>query len=168
MKSFWKNFEKNFSSVLLVAILIILSIQVFARYLFMYSPSWSEELARYLFIWFIYTSVSFAAQQNAHITIDSIMNIYPEKWKTRIKKLGNVVWIVFNLVMVYFGVQYTYRLYEVNQVSVGVPISMWIIYAAIPFGYALMSVRLIMSMIRPTGNTSASDDEIALSETGGI
>lgn len=164
MKRFMHDIEKNVSSLLLVAILVVLSIQVFSRYLFQHSPSWSEELARFLFIWFIYISISYAAQKNAHITIDSFLGIYPPAARPYIKKLGILVWLAFNVVIIYCSIVYTWKIMEVNQVAVGVKISLWTVYISIPLGYILMSVRLVQRLLAG----SAAEEEKTTEVTGGL
>ena len=58
MKKILSFLDEHFEEYLLIAILGIMSIvicyQVFMRYVMAASLSWSEELARYLFIWMAY------------------------------------------------------------------------------------------------------------------
>lgn len=62
--------EEWLSVAVLIAILILLSYQVIMRFVFHNTNSWSEELARYLFIWLVYLSASYAIYKNAHIKIE--------------------------------------------------------------------------------------------------
>ena len=55
--------EISICVALLSAMTLILAVQVFMRYVMGASLSWSEELARYLFIWLIYLGISFGARQ---------------------------------------------------------------------------------------------------------
>ena len=50
-KSIISRAEEIISSMSLAAMVVIISVQVFQRYVLQYSLDWSEELARYLFIW---------------------------------------------------------------------------------------------------------------------
>ena len=43
--------EEIFSSLSLAAMTLLIAVQVFQRYVLQNSLDWSEELARYLFIW---------------------------------------------------------------------------------------------------------------------
>ena len=49
-----ENIEKILCVVLLAAMSILIVVQVFFRYALNNSLSWTEELARYMFIWLIY------------------------------------------------------------------------------------------------------------------
>ena len=62
-----KKIDEHLEDILLVTLLSLMSliifVQVIMRYLMRNSLSWSEELARYLFIWSIYLAVSYAAKE---------------------------------------------------------------------------------------------------------
>jgi hypothetical protein len=44
----------GFSVVAMSVMLVIIFAQVVTRYLFNYTPEWSEELARFLFVWVVF------------------------------------------------------------------------------------------------------------------
>ena len=41
------------------------------RYVVGASLSWSEELARYVFIWLVYIGISYAVQMKAHVKVEA-------------------------------------------------------------------------------------------------
>ena len=59
-KSLITRIEEVVSSFCLSAMIVIISVQVFRRYVLQSSLDWSEELARYFFIWAVYIGCSFA------------------------------------------------------------------------------------------------------------
>lgn len=148
LNDFFKNFEKNFCVFLMTAILIVLTIQVVGRYVFNYTPQWSEELARYLFIWLTFTGIGYAAQQNAHIRIEAFNNMWPKSIRKVIAIIGELIWVAFNIIIIYVSAKYTYGVFASKQVSVAVKINMGWAYLAIPFGYALMTIRIIANIIK--------------------
>ena len=54
MKFLNEHLEEFFIIPLMFAMSIIIFIQVVMRYAFQNSLTWSEELARYLFVWLVY------------------------------------------------------------------------------------------------------------------
>jgi len=148
IKKLGSNFEEILCNSLLAVMLIILTYQVILRFVFKNSNAWSEELARYLFIWFIYAGASYAAQKIAHIKIDSLMNLYPKRARKFIRYTGIIIWIMFNVVVIITGTNYVITLHQADQVSLGLGIRMSYIYAAIPVGYALMTFRLVQNLIK--------------------
>ena len=65
------NLEKYCCVVLMSVMTVIIFVQVVARYVFQNSLSWSEELARYIFIWLVYLGISYGCQMRKHIKIDA-------------------------------------------------------------------------------------------------
>ncbi len=63
MKYVWEHLEEFFIIPLMFAMSIIIFIQVIMRYVFQNSLTWSEELARYMFVWLVYFAVSFTARR---------------------------------------------------------------------------------------------------------
>ena len=57
MKYVWEHLEEFFIIPLMFAMSIIIFIQVIMRYVFQNSLTWSEELARYMFVWLVYFAV---------------------------------------------------------------------------------------------------------------
>ena len=72
MKWFLDHVEEFFMIPLIFAMSIIIFIQVVCRYVFQNSLTWSEEMARYMFVWLVYFSVSYTARREKHIRIDAI------------------------------------------------------------------------------------------------
>lgn len=163
VKRFFKDFEKNACVLLLAAILIILTYQVMARYILKTTPSWSEELSRYLFIWVIFLGASYAAQAASHIRIETLNKAWPRAMRKPIMLIGTIVWIIFNLVILYSSGVYTYKIFVSKQISIGVNINMGWAYLAIPVGYALMIIRITTNLftgkelIMPTPEELAED-----------
>lgn len=137
------NFEFYISFVLLWVALVILFIQVVLRYVFHYSTAWAEELARYAQLWLIFISASFATKTHAHVRIDALVSVWPKKWRPYIYDIGDFIWMICNLIVVYFGFHYTVKVYQMGSIATGLKISLAWIYAAIPVGYLLMTLRLI-------------------------
>src|SRR4030043_1114786 len=61
---------------------VIIILQVFMRYLFLYSLSWSEEVARYLMIWVSFLGASLALKYGFHIGVEFVTNRISEKKRT--------------------------------------------------------------------------------------
>lgn len=148
LKRFVSDLENNISVVLLIWILVVLTMQVILRFLFKNSNSWSEEMSRYLLIWFSYLSASVCVSTNTHIRIDTFVKVWPKPLRPAIIILGNLVFLLFCLFTTYHGAIYTRSLAAAHQVSLGLGIEMWVVYAAIPVCNAAMAVRLIQLMVK--------------------
>ena len=61
--------ELILSNVTLAMLVLVLILQVVFRYGLQTGLTWSEEVSRFAFIWFVYLSASLAAQRGAHIRV---------------------------------------------------------------------------------------------------
>lgn len=65
------------TAVILVAIMVIILVQTFTRYVIFYSIPWSEEASRYLFVAMILLGINMGISQNLMVRIDIIDNFLP-------------------------------------------------------------------------------------------
>lgn len=149
LKNCFNSAEKWICIVLFFVTLVLLTIQVVSRYVFNSSPSWTEELARYCFVWLIFLGASYAASQAAHITIDTAINIYPKKIRKYMALLGLLIWTVVNIFIVYYSAKFTLKLYTSNRISISLFINVAYVYAAIPVGYAFTTIRILQKELLP-------------------
>lgn len=133
--------EKLFLAVTVAIMIIVITYQVIMRYVFSHANSWSEELARYLFIYDVMVGAAMAIRRNSHLQIDILINLL--KPKTRC-----VFTIVATLVgMVFLGFLFSYSLMLVQTgartMSAGLGIPMSIPYTCMPVGIILMLLTSI-------------------------
>jgi len=147
---FYNRIEELLCSFILIAMLVLLSVQVFGRFILNYSNSWSEEATRYLFVWFVYLGASYAVYKEAHIKLDGAMNLFPKGTRKYIELLGNVIFLVYCIVLFYFSAKYTAKINAAGQVSLGLGIKMSLVYLSIPFCHLLMAVRLLVIIYKKT------------------
>lgn len=157
LKRWINDFEANACSILLFVMLIILFMQVVLRYVFNAPTAWSDELARYLFIWFAYLAASMCALSNTHIRIDILAKVWPKIIRPYIFFVGNLIFFLFCVFTTYYGWLFTESLIQAGQVSLGLGIQMWVVFAALPVCNLLMMIRLIQSTIRVVKDGSYKD-----------
>lgn len=141
--------EETLGVTIMAVILAVLTLQVIMRFLpFLPPNSWSEELARYLFVWFVYLTACVAIYHNAHIKIDAALNLYPKKLCIYVMILGNMIFLLYALGITYFGARYTMDIWRSGQISMGLHIKMAYVYASIPVCHFIMALRLIQLSVK--------------------
>ena len=71
------NIESYVCRSLLAFFVVLLFAQILMREFFDFSLSWSEELATYLFVWFVFFGASYAAKLGAHNRVTFQFNLLP-------------------------------------------------------------------------------------------
>ena len=147
---FLSDFETRLSYVLIVLLTVVLSVQILNRYIFSTSFVWLEEIARISFVWLIYFSVASAARENSHIRVGLIDMFVSPKVVRGLNYLADALVIVFNLVIVWFGIQLIISSITYGNKTPVTDIPMGFIYAVIPFCFALMIFRILGYTYRDT------------------
>ena len=75
VKKFLDNFEEYFCVWTMAIMTILVFIQVVMRYVFSNSLSWSEELARFIFLWLSWIGASYAVKERSHFRVEMFANM---------------------------------------------------------------------------------------------
>jgi len=160
-KEKWYNeIEANICVVIAIAMLAILTQQIFSRYIFHSTNAWADELTRYMLVWFAYMAASIAVFKNVHIKIDLVLAIWPRAMRPYLKLFSNVIFFIYCIAVVYFSANQTYDLYASGGISLGMGIPLWTVHLIIPLGHLFMAIRLIQLEIRLIKNPELLQDSV--------
>jgi len=140
------NAEITINIFLMSFMVIILFIQVIMRRVFNNSLFWSEELARYMFIWLVYLGISHGARLRKHIKIDASLKLLPVKARPYMEILGDVLFLSFAVFVVFTAYRWVSLQLMLGQRSAALGIPMWVIFSAPMVGFTLTAVRQIQSV----------------------
>ena len=126
---------------------ILIALQVSTRYIFNNSLTWTEELARYLFIWESWIGISIGAKKGKHIKIEIITSRLKGKVQFIVLTLADICTLAIIAVLIYYGVDLTDKVYSMMTTSASLKIPMWLIYLALPTGCSLMAIRIIADIV---------------------
>ena len=137
------NFESYACQFLLAFFVVLLFLQILLREFFHYSISWGEELATYLFVWFVFLGASYACRLGAHNRVTFQFKMLPKKVAMAIEAFADLIWVSFNVYFIYLS--YTFVFVKMNlfwkSQTMGVPMKYF--YMILPFAFILMAVRVI-------------------------
>ncbi|WP_337997707.1 TRAP transporter small permease [Oleispirillum naphthae] len=131
--------------LLFAAMTTIILMQVFFRYVLENSLSWSEELARYMFIWLTFLGASIAMREKAHIKVSEIVGLVKNKKLNAILRLAAcVAGIVFLYILTTNSLVVAQRVFSLGQVSPTMEfLPIGVTYFAIPIGCLFMILNLV-------------------------
>ena len=148
LKTLDKNAERWLLLVFYVMLVGTMFIEVVRREVFSYSSIWGEEIVRYSFIYLAWIGAAAAVKERAHIRIDVIMNYIGRRAKAVLYIFGDIVMFGVALIAVYYSFETVHVSWEFGSVTHGLRISqVWFLFA-VPFGFALVVVRLVQSFLR--------------------
>jgi len=130
----------------LVVMTFCVFLQVFTRYIFHFSYSWPEELARFCFIWTSLLGACLALEQKKLHDIDIIFNKFPEALKPYVALGAHLLVCVILAVLVIYGVKLTALVHP--QESPAMELRMSYVYSAVPFASGMMLISYIFETIK--------------------
>lgn len=142
LKAFFDHFESYLCQFLLVFFVIVIFMQIVLRQINM-SLSWTEEIARYAFIWFILFGACYATRLCALNRV-TVQFLKAPKWVTNTFMLiGDVIWIIFSLIMAYYGYLAVLDLREFPYYTPALDWDLGYVYLVFPLSFTLMAIRIV-------------------------
>jgi TRAP-type C4-dicarboxylate transport system permease small subunit len=130
--------------LILIFLNLIVGLQVFSRYVLNHSLFWSEELARYLFIWLVFLSAAMVLRQDRHIQVSAVVDILPASLKRAIIVLGELLMLGFAVVVLVESIRLAAMVWTVLTAAMEIP---WaFVYLGIILGMAIMVLALAGSL----------------------
>lgn|SRR5699024_7831275 len=140
-----EHLEEYILVILSIFTVVVIFSQVVLRYIFSSSLPWSEEIARYAFIWMIYVGVSYGVKRQKHLSVDVITMLFNDRGKIIINIISNILFLIFALVITYYGIDIVGR---ITRESAALEIPMEYVYLALVVGMILTSIRLIQNIYK--------------------
>lgn len=136
-----------FSVAAMSVMLVVIFAQVISRYVFNWTPEWSEELARYLFVWVVFIGSALIMGESGHLAVQFVPNHFKGTVTGRLLEIViNLSGYVFILILFTQGAKMTRVM--TFQMSPGMEIPMSWVYAVIPLSSALMLLYLVKDTVR--------------------
>lgn len=133
-------------SALFSVMILVSLLQVFFRYVLNDSLTWSEELARYLFVWTAFLGSIIALHRGLHIDVDVLTSIVGKKTKTCLALLAKACVIALLLVLTVYGWRIVMLTWDAPSAALRIPMAL--VYMAIPLGAMGMLVVTVFQTVR--------------------
>lgn len=131
--------------VVLTAMVAAIGAQVVARYIFNAPFSWSEELARYLFLWVVFLGASQAMRRHEHIAVGLLIDRLPLRLRQMVIVLLNGLIASFLAVLVLQGWKIVGVVAPLK--SIALKVTMAVVYLPLVVGGAIMFVRIVAQTV---------------------
>ena len=128
--------------LLLGAMSCIVFANVALRYLTNYSIPWAEEVARYMMVWMTFIGAGLTLRYGGHVAITNLMETMSPRVQRILRAVIALALLAFFAVMIWVGYNYAMRMRFQLTPATRIPFSY--IYAAIPVGFALLAVHLLL------------------------
>ena len=131
---------------ILLVMIVIAWAHVFSRYFFNHALSWSEEVLRFMLVWFALLSASIIFKRKAHIGIVIFVQKLSEEMQKKVEELIYFLFLFCCIITTYQGFDLAIRVG--GQLSPATRISMTIPYLSIPISFLLMAIYDFIHIIQ--------------------
>lgn len=139
-------------------------VQVFGRYVFNYSISWTEETANFAQTWVVLMGAGITMRRGLHVAVDALPAMLP-LGLARIMSIFVTAGGIWFLGVVIIGSLPLIELGWMFERSPVLLVPMWIIYLCLPIGAFYFALEMVLSVIKrwdqPFGLRKSSDVERA-------
>lgn len=135
----------NVTWILMALLAIVVLFQVVNRNIFHFGAIWTEEVARYLFVWVIMAASVAAVERLQHITVTAVFQLWPCKTTDIIKVIGDVFTIVFYAYFTYATAYWTLGSVKISTEITRIPI--WIVYIMLPLCGLFMTMLQVEHLV---------------------
>lgn len=137
--------EEAFMIVALAGMTLLTFVQVVLRYVFGTGLVWSLEVTTYLFAWLVLIGMSYGVRTQAHIAVDLLTSRLPPRAARGVAVVAFVCSLAYCALMIYGSAAFVDRLMALGNDARDIPVPRWLLTAVMPFGFALLAVRLIQA-----------------------
>lgn len=144
---------------------IIIFSQIIARVLFNSSLTWSEELARYIFIWQIWMGMSIGLKDNKHIQVEILYQFVKGRPAKTMKIVVTLLCITMCAALFWYGGKMALNAFGRHSLSAAMRMPLWIVYLSLPFSSLVTGIRYLCQLYLQIKNFNAPDPAPADTQT---
>ncbi|MDO9581492.1 MAG: TRAP transporter small permease [Desulfomicrobium sp.] len=147
IRKLYDNFEEILSVICVGVMVACLMLQVGARWIGGHGLPWTEELSRFAFLWAVFSAAALVAKHGSHVRITAQYLLMPPKYRLGFRMFTDTIWIIFNIYIAWTSWQVVSSGLEFPELSPTLNIVRGYVEMIIPFGFVLMSWRIVESYV---------------------
>ena len=136
------HFESYLCQFLLVFFVVVILLQIVLRQINMSLP-WTEEIARFAFIWFILFGACYATRLCALNRVTLQFSRAPKWVGNLFLFIGDIIWLCFSLIMAWEGYIAVLYLVEFPYATPALDWDLGMVYLVFPLSFLLMAIRIV-------------------------
>jgi C4-dicarboxylate transporter DctQ subunit len=146
----WNTVERLLIGLLGTSALGVGTYQVVGRYV---DPRiafpYGDEVVTYLTVWAVFLASSQLVRTDGHVRPDIVLRLLPPQGQRWVEAFNCCAALAFCIGLLIFGIAITSGSFDLDErSSTGLEFPLWIYYAALPTGGALMTVRYLLRLWR--------------------
>ena len=154
------NVVSHIGMVFFIILIIACVLQVFFRFILNNSLSWSEELARYCFIWMHMLGTSLLIPTRGHATVTAVLDLLHGKVRKAVDVIIEIIIFASGAIMLYSGAMLSWSSRKNMSTAMSVP--MWVINSSVAVGGILLMLQAFVAIVLILGNSEQKGETITI------
>ena len=130
--------------IMMFTLFIVILLQILFRYFFNMPLKWTEELARYVFVWVSMMGWTYGSRYDTYIQVNIFSNLFPEKIKSLVFLFIQLLSIIFSLALGYYSIGLVKKDYVFKATTL--PINFSLVYSIIPIVCIILIIYSVMKI----------------------
>jgi TRAP-type C4-dicarboxylate transport system permease small subunit len=141
-----KTISNIFMTILLIGLTLLLGASIAMRYFLGQPISWSNAVARYVYIYIVLIGSAISYMLEGHAVIESFYNIMPKGVKMVFDLAHYLIVMGLSLILIVKGTKYAIGMWGVHSPVLSF-FSMGIVYFAVPICFVIIFLYLLRKTI---------------------
>lgn len=146
LKKLDSSLEEWILGALLIGMSIILMFQILMRVFSGRSLTWAEELARYFYVWSVFLSLGCTIRTKNILRVELLLDLLPKSFRKTLNIILDVLNVILYAFLAYTSISVVQKVQISGQTSPAMEVPMYLVYAIIPIGFALASLRSVQAI----------------------
>ena len=132
-------------SLVLASMTLVVTVNVFCRFVLSFSLSWGDEVAQILLVWMTFLGAALAMRTGSHYAFDYLVRSIPEAPGRFFSGLSRLIVITMTILLAYWGIEVTVQISGWIMPATGISRA-WV-YSACPVGSVFMLLYAVRNFI---------------------
>ncbi len=141
----------------LIVMTAVIGWQVFGRFVLNDSPSWAEQAALVLMIWYVFFAAAAGVREGFHIRILAVQSALPPAGRRVLRLVSHVVVALSGIALVIWGGELVARTWSHVIPTLGLPRG--VAYLPLPLSGALMAFFAVELILEDSAGEDSADAE---------
>lgn len=141
MKKFLAELEDNLCAIILLVMLALTCVNVVARYVFLASMPFVEELTCVGLTVLSLAGAAVAAKRGAHLGLTVLTDFFSKKGQAVCRMIGDAFGCLFGLILTYYGFLMVDQEFVLGQVTSGMQWPEWMLGTVVPVSGLILAIR---------------------------
>ena len=140
---------KIVSSILIMAMAVIMTMNVVTRYVFNFSFKWGDEILRYMAVYLAFIGTAAAWEYaGTHVAVTLFVEkVLPEKVRPAIRLLSDIITLVFLGFVTRYGFVLVKKIQASHQASPALRVPMYLVYMIVPICMIISILHVILQIV---------------------